>query len=124
MGGMEIVRDVLLILHIVGFAGVFAGAISQLPKVKEGVARISGGVLHSSWLLLLTGVGLVGMLYARAGEPGVPEVNNMKIGIKTLVLIAIVVIALVNKKKEKVSGAVIGSILGLSVLNVILAVAW
>lgn len=116
---MEIVRDVLLILHIVGFAGVFAGSIGQLPKVKEGAARISGGVLHSSWLLLLTGVGLVGMMYARDIEP-----NNMKIGVKTLVLIAIVVIALVNKKKEKVSGAVIGSILGLSVLNVILAVAW
>lgn len=116
---MEIVRDVLLILHIVGFAGVFAGAIGQLPKVKEGAARISGGVLHSSWLLLLTGLGLVGMMYARDLEP-----NNMKIGIKTLVLVAIIVVALVNKKKEKVSGAVIGSLIGLSVLNVALAVAW
>lgn len=116
---MEIVRDILVVLHIIGFAGVFAGALGQLPKVKDGVARVSGGILHSSWLLLLTGIALVGMMYARDLEP-----NNAKIGAKAIVLIAIIVIALVNKKKEKVSGAVLGSLLGLSVLNVIFAVLW
>lgn len=116
---MEIVRNILLILHIIGFAGVVAGTVAQLPKVKQGTARISGGILHSSWLLLLTGLGLVGMLYARDLEP-----NNMKIGVKTLVLLSIIVVALVFRKKESVSGGVLGAILGLSVLNVALAVAW
>ncbi|KIP52215.1 hypothetical protein [Leucobacter komagatae] len=116
---MEIVRNILLILHIIGFAGVAGATIAQLPKVKEGVAKVSGGILHSSWLMLATGLGLVGMMYAMGGEP-----NNMKIGVKTLVLIAIIVVALVNKKKASVSGGVLGAILGLSVLNVVLAVAW
>lgn len=116
---MEIIRDILLVLHIIAFAGVVAGTVGQLPKVKEGTARISGGILHSSLLLLITGLGLVGMFYARDLEP-----NNMKIGVKTLVLLAIIVVTLVNKKKEKVSGAVIGTILGLAVVNVALAVAW
>ena len=116
---MEIVRNILLILHIIGFAGVAGSAIAQLPKVKEGTAQISGGILHSSWLLLLTGLGLVGMMYARDLEP-----NNMKIGVKTLVLVAIIVVALVNKKKASVSGGVLGALLGLSVVNVALAVAW
>ena len=116
---MEIIRNILLILHIIGFAGVVAGTVAQLPKVKEGAARISGGILHSSWLLLLTGLGLVGMMYARDLQP-----DNMKIGVKTLVLVAIIVIALVFKKKERVSGGVLGAILGLSVVNVALAVIW
>lgn len=116
---MEIIRNILLILHIIGFAGVAGTTIAQLPKVKEGVAKVSGGILHSSWLMLATGLGLVGMMYAMGGEP-----DNMKIGAKTLVLIAIIVVALVNKKKESVSGGVLGAILGLSVLNVVLAVAW
>lgn len=116
---MEIVRNILLILHIIGFAGVAGATIAQLPKAKEGLAKISGGILHSSWLMLATGLGLVGMMYAMGGEP-----NNMKIGVKTLVLVAIIVVALVFKKKENVSGGVLGAILGLSVLNVVLAVAW
>lgn len=117
---MEIIRNILLILHIVGFAGVAGSAIAQLPKVKEGAAKISGGILHSSWLMLATGLGLVGMMYAGDGDGP----NNAKISVKTLVLVAIIVLALVNKKKQPVSGGVLGAILGLSVLNVALAVAW
>ncbi|GAA2845036.1 hypothetical protein FB468_3091 [Leucobacter komagatae] len=116
---MEIIRNILLILHIVGFAGVAGASIAQLSKVKEGAAKISGGILHSSWLMLATGLGLVGMMYAMGGQP-----DNMKIGVKTLVLVAIIVLALVFKKKENVSGGVLGAIMGLSVLNVALAVAW
>ncbi|MDI6023230.1 hypothetical protein QBL02_06695 [Leucobacter sp. UT-8R-CII-1-4] len=116
---MEILRNVLVVLHIIGFAGILAGVMMQMPKVKEGAAKINGAILHSSLLMLVTGLGLVGMMYARDLEP-----NNMKIGVKTLVLIVMLVLALVNKKKQSVSPAVLGSIGGLAVLNVILAVFW
>lgn len=116
---MEILRNVLVVLHIIGFAGILAGVMMQMPKVKEGAAKINGAILHSSLLMLVTGLGLVGMMYARDLEP-----NNMKIGVKTLVLIVMLVLALVNKKKQNVSAAVLGSIGGLAVLNVILAVFW
>jgi len=120
---MVIVRDILLILHIIGFAGIIAGVMSQMPKVKEGAAKINGAILHSSLLMLVTGLALVGMLYARDIQP-----NNMKIGIKTLVLVVILVLAIVGKVRGKkgapVSAGVLGAIGGLAVLNVILAVAW
>ncbi len=120
---MQILRDVLLILHIIGFAGIIGGVMSQMPKVKEGAAKINGAILHSSWLMLVTGLGLVGTLYARDFQP-----NNMKIGIKTLILVAILVLAIVGKvrgkKGQPVSAGIIGSIGGLAVVNVILAVAW
>ena len=116
---MEILRNVLLVLHIVGFAGIVGGVLMQMPKVKEGTAKINGAIMHSSWLMLATGLALVGMLYTRDLEP-----NNAKIGAKTLVLVVIVVLALVNKRKPSVGAGVLGAIAGLSVLNVILAVMW
>ncbi len=116
---MEILRNVLLVLHIIGFAGIVAGVMMQMPKVKDGAAKINGAILHSSWLMLATGLGLVGMLYARDLEP-----NNMKIGVKTVVLVAILVVALVNKRKPSVGAGVLGAIAALSVLNVVLAVMW
>lgn len=118
---MEILSKVLLILHIAGFAGIIAGVMMQMPKVKEGAAKINGAILHSAWLMLVTGLGLVGMMYARGfGE----NVNNMKIGVKLVVLIVLLVLALVNKRKANVSAGVLGAIGGLAFLNMVLAVAW
>jgi len=120
---MEILRNILLILHIVGFAGIIAGVMSQMPRVKDGLAKINGAILHSSLLMLVTGLALVGTLYARDLQP-----NNMKIGVKTLVLVAILVLAIVGKVRGKkgapVGGGLLGTIGGLALLNVILAVAW
>lgn len=116
---MEILKNVLLVLHIIGFAGIVAGVMSQMPKVREGVAKINGAILHSSWLMLATGLGLVGMVYAVGGQP-----NNAKIGVKLAVLVAILIIAIINKRKPSVGMGVLGTIAGLSVLNVVLAVMW
>jgi hypothetical protein len=116
---MEILRNVLLVLHIVGFAGIIGGVLMEMPKVKQGLAKINGAILHSSWLMLATGLGLVAMMYAMDREP-----DNAKIGVKTIVVLAIVVLALINKKKTSVSAGVLGTIGGLAVLNVVLAVMW
>ena len=51
---LEILRNVLLVLHIVGFAGIVGGVLMQMPKVKEGAAKINGAILHSSLLMLVT----------------------------------------------------------------------
>lgn len=113
------IRDILVVLHIIGFGVVLGGTLAQLPNVKAGAAKISKGILHGSLLLLVTGLALVGMMYARDLEP-----NNAKIGVKTLVLLAIIVLVIVNRKKDRVSGGVLGAIAGLSAVNVALAVIW
>ncbi|XPP26448.1 MAG: hypothetical protein ACNYNX_12680 [Leucobacter sp.] len=118
---MEILRNVLLILHILGFAGIIAGVLMQLPAVKQGAAKINGAILHSSILMLVTGLALVGVAYGRGfGD----EVDNAKIGVKSLVLIVILVLAIVGKVKKRAGAGLLGAIGGLAVLNVILAVAW
>ncbi|MFA5607415.1 MAG: hypothetical protein WDA07_09530 [Leucobacter sp.] len=116
---MEIVKGILVVLHIVGFGAVFGSTLAQLSSLKSGTARITPGIMHGAWLLLITGLLLVGSLYMLGGEP-----NNMKIGVKTLVLIVMIVLILVNRKKQGVSGGVLGAIAGLSALNVVLAVLW
>jgi hypothetical protein len=93
--------------------------VKGMPKVKQGAAVITNGVLHGLALMFATGLLLVAMRYM-LDEP----VNNAKIGVKTLVLIAMVVVVLLNRKKRSVSAAVLGSIAGLGVLNVALAVLW
>ncbi len=116
---MEIVKGILVVLHIVGFAAVFGTAMAQLPAVKRGAAVISNGMFHGLTTMFITGILLVGMKYM-LDEP----VNNFKITVKMLVLIVMIVLALVNRKKENVSAGVLGGIAGLGVVNVALAVLW
>jgi len=116
---MEIVKGILVVLHIVGFAAVFGSVLAQLPAVKQGKAAISMGLIHGLNTMVVTGILLVGMKYM-LDEP----VNNFKITVKLAVLIVMIVLALINRKKPSVSGGVLGAIAGLSVLNVALAVLW
>ena len=116
---MEIVKGILVVLHLVGFGAVFGSTLSQLSLVKAGRARITPGILHGASLLFATGLLLVASIYMLGDEP-----NNMKIGVKTLVLIGLIVVILLNRKKESVSGGVLGAIAGMSLLNVALAVLW
>lgn len=116
---MEIVKGILVVLHLIGFGAVFGSTLAQLSAVKAARARITPGILHGANLLMLTGLLLVASKYM-LDEP----VNNIKIGVKLIVLIAIYVVVLVNRKKEGVSGGVLGAIAGLSAVNVALAVLW
>ncbi|WP_125099146.1 hypothetical protein [Leucobacter chromiireducens] len=116
---MEIVKGILVVLHLVGFGAVFGSTLAQLSMVKEARARITPGILHGATLLFATGLLLVASIYMLGGTP-----NNMKIGVKTLVLIVLIVVILMNRKKENVSAGVLGAIAGLSLVNVALAVLW
>ena len=116
---MEIVKSIFVVLHIISFGVVFGATLAQLPNLKHQTAEITKGVLHGALGLLITGLVLVGMLYATGDEP-----NNAKIGAKTLVLLILIVLVIMNRKKKPVSGGILGAIAGLSALNVALAVIW
>lgn len=118
---MEILRNITIVLHFIGFAVIIGGVMTQIPALKAGAAKLSPGILHGAWLMLITGLGLVGLMYARdLGE----YVDNSKIAVKLVVLVAIVVIALINKKKDRIAGWVLPTIAGLTVVNIVLAVFW
>ena len=87
--------------------------------MREGKGRILPAMMHGAWTMLVTGIILVGLQYPLGNE-----VNNVKISVKLVVLIAIITIALLNRKREAVAGWVLPTIGGLTVLNVVLATVW
>lgn len=118
---MEILRNVVLALHIIGTASLLGGALTQMKALKTGTARVVPAIMHGAWTMLATGLILVGMSYAMGNGA---LVNNAKIGVKTAILVVIVVIALVNRKKARIAGWVIPSLALLTIVNILLATVW
>lgn len=116
---MVILINVILAVHIIGVAVLLGGVLAQLPALREGKARIAAAVMHGAWTMLATGILLVGLHYALG-----LGVNNAKITVKLLVLVAIIVIALVHRKRATVASWVLPTLAGLTILNVLLATVW
>ena len=116
---MEILKNVILAFHIIGVASLLGGILMQIPAIKLGKARIVPAILHGAWVMLATGILLVGLQYPLGNE-----VNSAKITVKLAVLIAILVIALVNKRRETVARWVIPALGVLTVTNILLATVW
>ncbi|HLN75724.1 MAG TPA: hypothetical protein VK204_01690 [Nocardioidaceae bacterium] len=114
---MEILRDVLLFLHFLGLASLFGGLFVQIrsePRV------INNAVLHGILTQLVTGLALVGVLEGMPDE----EVDNLKIGVKLVVALVIGVLVFVNRKKPSIPNGLFFGLMGLTVLNVGVAVFW
>src|SRR5688572_16796690 len=115
MAGMEILKNVVLAIHIIGVASLLGGVLVQIPAIRKGEARILPAIIHGAWTMLVTGIILVGLQY-----PIGNEVNNVKISVKLAVLVAIVVIALVNRKRETLARWVVPVLGGLTVVNILI----
>lgn len=113
---MDIVHNVLVLLHFVGFAALFGGAFVQMKGPKRVV---NPAMFHGALTQLVTGLLLVGL--AEMGDGGV---NNIKIGVKLVVLIVIMVLVIMNRKKETVADGPFWSIFALSLANAAIAVFW
>jgi hypothetical protein len=74
--------------------------------------------------MLMTGLLLVGAREWMAMMAWDDELNHMKIGVKTLVVTAILILVIHFKKKPNVSAKAFGAIGLLTILNVVLAVFW
>lgn len=92
---MEILREILLTLHLLGMAIIVGGyfTVVRSPKVMPGM-------LHGAYLQLVTGLLLMGL-----AEMGDGDVNHMKLGIKLVVAILVTVFAFIGNKKQKAFAA-------------------
>jgi uncharacterized membrane protein len=116
---VELARNILLGLHLLGTAGIL---ISLLLSKK----KLSPGITHSALLSLITGLALVGLRYplVEADPMKWEEVDNTKISIKLLIVLVILVIGYKNKKKDEISRALRLTIITLVILNISMAVCW
>lgn len=114
---MDLVFNIVLILHFIGLAGIIGGWLATIKA-----PYMAKGILHGAILQVVTGILLVGL---REMEDGF-DVNHMKIGIKLLVAIVILVVAVLGVRKEaKAAGttATLAHVAGiLGIVNVAIAV--
>ena len=115
---MELARNLLLLLHLAGMAGILISLLASRTK-------ISAGITHSALLALVAGISLVGVRYALHSQNPTqwPLIDNAKIGIKLIVVLAILILAYRGKKKEAASN-IWNWIAALTITNIIVAVVW
>ena len=107
-------RAAFYILHMLGLLGL---VITLIISLKKPVKKLSSGTLHSAWLQLLSGLALMGIM------SGDENFHPAKFGVKLLVLIVILALSYRNLKNETVSTKFLSTLLGLVVLNILIAVA-
>lgn len=112
-------------LHFIGLASLLGGFLVQMKSLKTGTAKIIPAMIHGAWTMLITGLLLVGFReWISALDPAANELDNIKVAVKSIVAAVIVVLVMINRRKEKLKSRDFGLIGALTVLNVILAVFW
>ncbi|NCX36837.1 MAG: hypothetical protein EBX19_09620 [Actinobacteria bacterium] len=116
---MEITRSLLLILHFIAMSGLLGGLLASSKSLNKGV-------LHSSLLALVTGLGLVGIRYPlNEADPMKWEaVNHTLVWAKLNLLLAVLVLGYVAKKKESFSKNTWLAMVLLTLTAIVIAVVW
>ncbi|EEP73241.1 hypothetical protein E1258_08165 [Micromonospora sp. KC207] len=112
---MEALRLVLLYVHLIGFALLLGGAITQYVA---GRLQISPAMLWGSVIGLLTGIGLSAPL--RDGDEPAPA----KLVTKLVLALLIFVMVFFSRKRASVNRGHFLAIVGLTLVNAAVAVFW
>lgn len=113
---MDALRYTLLVLHILGLAAIIGPFLDQW---RAATKRITQTMLWGARAQLVTGLALVGVAYAGDGEP-----DHVKIAIKLLIALAVVGISEATHKKSGSLTTAWWLVGGLTLINIIVAVAW
>jgi predicted membrane protein len=120
----ELSRNILVILHLVGMASVLGGFLTQMKAMAKKAARIVPAMVHGAWTALITGILLVGVAQWRIGMGANFEVDHTKIAVKSIIAAVILVLVMINRKKDSVATPIFGAIGALTLTNLVLAVIW
>jgi len=112
---MEIAIKAVLVLHFIGLSMLLGGTLYQVREKAKNVVR---PMLDGAYTQLLTGVILLGLVHANHEE----NINDAAFGVKLLIALVITVLCFMNRKKRTNNVKVWGAILGLTLVNVIIAV--
>ena len=113
---METLRQVLLLIHLLGFAALFGGLLAQARLPEKTVNALMRDGIGTAFV---AGLLLVGVLEAN-DDP----VNNAKVAVKFGIGLVILVLVMANLRKERIpQGLWVGLIL-LTVANVAVALFW
>lgn len=113
---MDVVRLILLVAHLLGFAALFGGLVVQ---AREPVKTVNAAMRDGAGTAFLAGLFLVGVL-----EAGDADVNQVKIGVKLAIGLLILVLVMANTRKERIPQGLWLGLLLLTLANVGVAVLW
>lgn len=113
---MDAVRNVLLVLHLLGMGALFGGALVQ---IRDAELVVNSAMLSGVVTQVVTGLLLVGVLEGLDEPP-----DRTKMGVKLAVALVIAVLCWANRSRERLPGGVFIAILLLTISNVAVAVLW
>lgn len=116
---MRVLIDFVVALHIIGIAALLGGFLTQMKAMGAGTARFVPGMLHGALTMLVTGIALVGL-----DQADDHPVNNVKIGIKLLILVVVLGLVYVKRDDERVDKGLFAAVGGLTMVNIFIATLW
>ena len=114
---MKTVFNIALGIHILSILGILGLLLSQVQKSPR---KLNPGVIHAGLTAFVAGIVMTSIWDQVKPDE---EINNTKIGVKLLVLIVILFLGYRNVKKDVLKTSVWATMLGLTLLNVVIAVA-
>ena len=114
---VEALRLILLFIHLIGFALLLGGAVTQF---LSGSLRINAAMLWGAVIQVLSGIGLSAPL--RGG--GDAEPDPAKLIVKAVIGVLIFVMVFFSRKRAAVNRGHFLAIIGLTLVNAAVAVFW
>ncbi len=113
---MDTARQILLIIHILGFAALIGGLLAQAGGAEK---KVNSAMRDGVGTAFVAGLLLVGVL-----ESGDGDVNHAKIGVKFGIGLVLLVLVMANTRKESIPKGLWAGLLLLAVAEVCVAVLW
>lgn len=114
---MEIVYNLLVVIHLLGMATILCGVVAQHVGSPRGLTIALSGAATQ----VLTGLALVGIASAKLVDT---DVNNTKVAVKLLLALAVLALTFLLWRKKSANTSAIHSAALLTIVNVFVAALW
>jgi hypothetical protein len=113
---VRLARDILVFVHLVGFAALLGGALVQLG---DRVKVVNAAMLRGALTVVVSGIALVGVLEALD-----ESVDRSKVVAKFAVALVIGLLCWVNRSRSRVPRGLFGAIVLLTLGDLAISVPW
>lgn len=116
LSAVETLRLIILFIHLLGMAALLGGLFVQFSSQAK---TVNAAMRDGAGTAFLAGLAAVGVL-----EADDADVDHAKIAVKLVIGLVVLALVMANTRKERIGNALFGTIFGLTVVNVAVAVFW
>jgi hypothetical protein len=114
---MALGYQIVLFAHLIGFAALLGGCLAQLRT--DIAPEVNLAMLYGAWLELLTGLGLVVLIFLQ-GQP----LSYVEYSVKLVLTVVTLILVAKNRKFRSIPGGVLLIIATLALITAGLALFW